>query len=251
MARKSNTNDHDFYNYYLWDYPQRSTPEERLYQAAQTVRKQYRVTKDKDCAASFYPYVGLKSTIKMEKRCILIRISDILSDAPVDVLSALMHILLARVLRKKVDEDQLFLYRNYIHQPEVEARHAEARSKRSKKILLGVNGKYFNLDDSFNRINRRYFQGSMIKPSLSWSPRSSRRLLGYHDSHLNLVVISRWLDRKTVPQYVLDYIMYHELLHITMPAKYINGKRIVHTKEFKHWEQKFEQYGEAIHWLSR
>ncbi|RJP21618.1 MAG: M48 family peptidase [Candidatus Omnitrophota bacterium] len=250
MVKKAKV-DTKSYDCYLWDAPEIDRSEDRLNRLASSICRMYRFTRSTHCMASFYPYVGLKSTIRIEHGNTILRISDILADAPDAVLDALIHILLARASHKKPLMEYLTLYRDYISQPEVEARHAALRSKRTRKKIMGTKGKYHDLDDSFQRVNTGYFRGAFPKPMLSWSPGSSRRLLGYHDSHLNLVVISRWLDRKTVPLYVLDYIMYHELLHIIISSEYKNGKRIVHTKEFKRREMEFEEYANAIRWLRR
>ncbi len=250
MKRKSEVSE-NVYSYYLWDLPEFENAEERLRRVADSCCQMYRFTRYTRCVASFYPYVGLKSTIRIENKTTWIRISDILMDAPEKVLTALIHVLLARTARKKPAEEHLQIYRDYIQQPEIEAKHAETRLKRAKKVLIGSQGKVYDLEDSYNRIQPLYLPEIQVKPTLSWSPRSSKRLLGYHDSHLNLIVISRWLDRKCVPFYVLDYIMYHELLHIVTSCQYRNGKRIVHTKEFKQKERTFAHYEAAIRWLAR
>lgn len=240
-----------FYKGYLWDMPIKLCAEERLYQIAHTVCLEYRLTRNTRCIPSFYPYAGLKSTIRIVKSCTVIRLSDILRGAPSHVLHALIHILIARASRIQPDEHFTRIYNNYTVRPDVESRHADTRLARSRKVLIGPVGQYFDLNVIFRRINRRYFDSSLEKPEISWSPKRSRKILGYHDSHLNLIVISRWLDRKSVPPYVVDYLMYHELLHIVIPPVLKGGKRIVHSREFKQREREFVFYDEAIQWLKR
>ena len=182
------------YECLLWDLPEAASPGERLSAAAKAACRRHRSTRSLSCTAAFYPYTGLKSTIKIDDGKTFIRISDILKDAPEHVLEALIHILISRAARRKPRQDYIFTYENYIQQPDVESKHANARLTRCRKILPGAQGKVYNLNDSFDRIDRQYFNGTLDKPELSWSPRRSRRRLGYHDEHLNLVVISRWLD---------------------------------------------------------
>ncbi len=236
---------------FVWSPPRGFVPEEKLLSAAINACREYHPKVPAACSAVFYPYTELKSTLRMKKETVHIRVSDILRGAPEEVLQALILVLIARALRRKPRKEALRLYNEYIHRPQVEACHAKARKKRRRKLLTDPKGKHHDLNESFQRINRRYFGGSLEKPILSWSPTASRRQLGYHDSHLNVIVISRWLDRKTVPVFFVDFIMYHELLHIVVPAEFRNGKRIVHTREFKALEKRFDHYEDAVEWLRR
>ncbi|HQH74688.1 MAG TPA: hypothetical protein PK360_21605 [bacterium] len=236
---------------FVWSPPRGYVTEEILLSAAIRACREYHPKVPTVCSAVFYPYTELKSTLRMKKEAVHIRVSDILRGAPEEVLQALILVLIARALRRKPSQEALRIYNEYIHRPQVEACHAKARKKRRRKLLTDPKGKYHDLNESFKRINRRYFAGNLEKPILSWSPTASRRQLGYHDAHLNVIVISRWLDRKTVPPFFVDFIMYHELLHIVVPAEFRNGKRIVHTREFKALEKHFELYDDAMVWLHR
>jgi hypothetical protein len=64
-------------------------------------------------------------------------------------------------------------------------------------------------------------------------------------------MISRWLDRKQVPAYLVEYIMYHEMLHMVIPSETKNGKRYIHTPQFQKKEREFAYYEEAKRWLAR
>lgn len=249
--RHQKLDDPNLYDCLLWDLPVTSSPEERLAAAMENACRRHRSTHSLSFRAAFYRYTSLKSTIRIENGITLIRISDILKDAPQHVLEALIHILISRTTRRKPHPDHVYTYEEYIQRPEIESKHAAARTTRCRKVLPGTAGNMYDLNDSFDRINHRYFNGELPKPELSWSPKPSRRRLGYHDGHLNLIVISRWLDRKTVPEYILDYIMYHELLHMTVPAKVHNGRRQVHSREFKRLERRFERYHDALCWLRK
>lgn len=237
------------YETFLWEQSETIPSEERLMLVAEKVCLQYPLSKNTNCHAVFYPYTSLKSTAKIERGTTRIRISDILQNAPDAVLEALVHILLARANRKKPPQTMLRYYRDYLNSNPVETLHAETRQNRTKKQLPGPLGNYYDLNESFAEINAFYFDNSIEKPTLSWSPKRSRRQLGYHDDHLNLIVISRWLDRRMVPRFVVDFIMYHEMLHIVVPVEHKQGRRIVHTKEFRRREKMFQYYEVAKLWL--
>ncbi len=233
-------------------FPQLEEPTlQTLQNAALKALSHYTFTRNTQPLATFYPYAGLKSTIKIEKEITRLRISDILSDAPGEVLESLIHILITRAVRRKPNVEHLSRYNQYIHHPEMENRLARVRLCRSRKRLPGPVGKYFNLNESFLRINQKYFHASLRKPNLSWSPGRSRTQLGYHDSHLNLVVISRWLDQKATPLFIIDYIMYHELLHIVVRPEFRTQKRVIHSAEFKRREEQFEEIDFVREWFRR
>lgn len=230
---------------------EQAAAERRLASSARKVCYDYTVTRHTLCKAVFYPYTTLKSTVKIDNGVTRIRVSDILMDAPGEVLEALSHILLSRAAGKKPPQNHVLLYHQFVHRPAIEKRHAELRALRSKKRIPGPKGKVYDLDQSFLRINERYFGNRLEMPVLTWSVRRSRRQLGYRDDHLDIICISRWLDRAAVPQYVLDYVMYHEMLHIVVPAKFENGRRVVHTPEFKRREREYGRYEDALRWIRR
>ena len=241
--------DSALYSFYLWEPLLVDDPDVRLRNAAARACGKHPFTRNTECMTSFYPYSSLKSTIKITDGVTRIRISDVLRSAPEEVLEALAHVLISRAARRKPRAEYTQRYHEYLEHPEVEERHARIRVERKKKILRGPVGRFYHLDEMFDRLNLRYFKDRLPKPTLSWSPRVSRRQLGYHDRHLNLIVISRWLDRKTVPLMVADFILYHEMLHTDVPCEYRNGKRIVHTQEFKRRERLFEHYADVIEWF--
>ena len=107
------------------------------------------------------------------------------------------------------------------------------------------------MDRLFDRLNRRHFAGELEKPTLTWSPRRTRRILGHHDPVHDTIVISKTLDAADVPEWFVEYILYHEMLHIKHPARLINGRRFYHTKAFRAEEERYPFYHQAQAWLDR
>ena len=110
-------------------------------------------------------------------------------------------------------------------------------------------GQAHDLEDSFQRVNRAYFQGRMPRPLLKWNQSPTVRKMGHYQPARDTVMISRTLDHARVPAFVIDYIMYHELLHKKHGHTMINGRRYVHTPAFRREEQLFQQYAEAEKFL--
>ena len=112
-------------------------------------------------------------------------------------------------------------------------------------------GNYYDLEALFHPINQEYFAGEMAKPRLTWNKTLTHRKLGHYEPLRDRVVMSRTLDSDLVPQVVVELVLYHELLHKHHGAKWMNGKRMVHTPEFRRSERQFRHYQEAQQWLER
>lgn len=210
-------------------------------------KEQFRGKEGYTCKISvkFYPYTTLKNTIRIRGDVIFIRISDMLMDAPQDVIRALGIIMFCKLDRKKPPEQDVKLYKDHLNSNKMQELIKNVRKERGKKVLAGSKGQFYDLDESFERINTNYFNGKLKKPNLSWNKRRTRSRFGHHDDALNTIIISRTLDDKDIPLYLLDYVMYHEMLHIKHGIIYENGRRMVHTSAFKKDEKNFTHWERA------
>jgi hypothetical protein len=205
--------------------------------------------KTPEIEVKFYPYAGLHHTIRLRVGRVYVRISDIFKDAPQNVQRALAFILVAKLLSKPTPEVHQRIYRDYAYSPQILRASDIARRRRGRKMISSARGNVYDLDKMFERLNRKYFDGRIEKPTLTWSQRRTRRILGHHDAVHETVVISKTLDARDVPEWFVEYILYHEMLHIKHPARLINGRRYYHTNAFRAEEQRFPHYRDAQEWL--
>ena len=112
-------------------------------------------------------------------------------------------------------------------------------------------GRQYNLEAIFNRINASYFRGRLDRPQLTWNRIISRRKFGHYEPASDTVMISITLDDPRVPEYVIELVMYHELLHKALGGKVINGRHYAHTREFREQERKFRHYAEGQEYLNQ
>lgn len=201
--------------------------------------------------ARFYPYTGLSSTVRLRDGRIYARVSDILSDTPADVLFALACILVAKLYRLKTPKEENQIYRQYILDQSIMDATEASRRERGYKLMTSPQGKFYDLDHLFDEVNERYFNSQIVRPVLSWSQRNSRRVLGHHDSIHDAIVLSRSLDSLKTPPYVVEFVLYHEMLHIKHPQQVVNGRKISHHRQFRDDERRFEYFDEATKWLER
>ena len=204
-----------------------------------------------DVDVRYYPYAGLNHTIRLRSGRVYVRVSDIFRSAPAGVHRALAFILVAKLLRRRTPQLHERIYRNYACQPEVLRASDLARRSRGRKLVSSAQGRVYDLEKLFARLNRRYFGGEIPPPVLTWSQRRTRTILGHHDGAHETIVISKTLDSPEVPAWFVEFILYHEMLHIKHPARIINGRRFYHTKAFRAEEQRFPYYEEAQEWLDR
>ena len=75
-----------------------------------------------------------------------------------------------------------------------------------------------------------------------------RRILGSYNSRTNIIRVNPVLDRKNVPHYYLEFIVYHEMLHADMGVLKKNGRRDVHSREFRRREKMFPHFEKSLLW---
>jgi len=114
---------------------------------------------------------------------------------------------------------------------------------------LGAGGHFHDLDAAFGRVNASYFGGAMARPSLRWSRRPNQRRLGHYDFTRDEVVLSVRLDAPDVPRTVVDFVVYHELLHKRHGLRHSGNRRLAHTAAFRRDERRFADYAAVQAWM--
>ena len=117
-------------------------------------------------------------------------------------------------------------------------------------LSSSIQGQHYDLAAVFNRVNTAYFAGALSPPRLTWNKTLTHRKFGHYQFNTDTVMLSLSLDDAAVPPYVVDFVMYHELLHKSLGVKLVNGRRYAHTAEFRDAERRFTQYDKAKAFLS-
>jgi len=197
----------------------------------------------------FYRFTSLNTTIRLREGEIRVNLSDLLEGAPEPVLRAIAHILLAKLYRRPIDANQARRYRRFTTSDAVVRQSERIRQTRGRKRLGPARGEQYDLDEVFESLNRRFFHGLMGRPVLTWSEVTARRLLGHYDPAHNTIMVSRVFDRKGTPRYAVEYLMYHEMLHLKHPVRQKNGRRCVHSPAFQEEERLFPELERAKAYL--
>jgi hypothetical protein len=199
----------------------------------------------------FCRFANADSFIRLEDGRLSVRISDLLAGAPAPVLEALAHILLRKLYRKPIPRAYTHRYRLYLNRRDVRRQAHLVKQIRGRKTISGPLGETCDLSEVFDRLNSRFFDGLMGRPQLGWSRVESRSMLGHFDPSHNAIIISRIFDRPGTPPLALEYVMYHEMLHLRYPTEHRGARRKVHTREFKEAERQFPQFKEAKEMLKQ
>jgi hypothetical protein len=212
---------------------------------ARVLRRLCPRTKLPQVRVEFPRWANANAQIKLEDGVLLVRISDTLEAAPVDVHEALAEILLAKLYRRACSRAANDRYRRYLNRGDVRQSLDRVRQARGRKLMEPPRGERFNLEELFEELNFRYFHGLMARPAIGWSRQASRTLLGHYDPSHNTIVLSRILDRPGAPRLAVEYVLFHEMLHLRYPAEHKGTRRCVHTPAFKAAEKQFERLREA------
>ena len=198
-----------------------------------------------DVRVEFKSFANADSFVRLVDGRLELRISDLMAGAPAPVLEALARILLGKLYRKPISRVYAHRYRLYLNRRDVRRQAHLMRQTRGRKFISGPRGETQDLDEIFERLNAQYFDSLLGRPQLGWSRGASRRMLGHFDPSHNAIIISRVFDGTGVPAVALEYVMFHEMLHLRYPVDHRGSRRRVHTREFRQAEKEFPRLKDA------
>ncbi len=216
--------------------------EEIFHQAYRELRPRVPVP---EMRIAFYPFANVNNTIRMREGRLHVRLSDLLEGAPESVIEAIAHILLAKIYRKPIAPAQAARYRRYVSSHDISAKAHLVRQIRGRKRIASAKGHVYHLEEIFDGLNQQFFYGLLARPRMTWSQSHSRRSLGHYDPAHNAIVVSRIFDHPLVPLCAVEYIVYHEMLHLKHPVRLRGSRRCVHGKEFQAEEKLFPHLTQA------
>ncbi len=199
----------------------------------------------------FRRFTSLNTTIRLREGRLHVRLSDLLEHAPESVHTAIAHILLAKLYKKPIVPTHADRYRRYVSSETVARQAEHIRQTRGRKRILTSHGHHYDLNEVFETLNTRFFHGLLGRPVLTWSAHHARRMLGHYDPAHNTIVVSRVFDRADTPRCAIEYLLYHEMLHLKHPVRTRAGRRCIHSREFQAEERLFPELDQAKAYLKR
>jgi hypothetical protein len=199
----------------------------------------------------YYPFVGINHTIRLRDEVLHVRLSDLLAEAPEPVVKVLSLILLSKLYRRRIHPDLVSTYHSYVNSVEMKRRALQARRSRGRKLQLDPHGSHYDLAALFEKLNREYFNSGLPSVDLGWSRRKSRRILGHFDPSHNSITVSRVFDGPEVPEHVVSFILFHEMLHFLFMTSSNFDVKCQHSSQFRREEKAFKYYRESNEWLKK
>ncbi len=199
----------------------------------------------------FYPYSSLVITIRRRQDLFFVRFSDLLRRAPLNVLEGAAALLLARVYRRRTPRLLVKPYLEYARSDRTRTRISSMRRSRVRLKHTAPQGKHYDLSSLFDQLNQEYFGNSLERPHIGWSTRGWRRQFGCYDPGPNQILLNRRMDVPGVPQFVVEYVLYHEMLHVKHPTRRSGCSLLSHSPEFRAEEKRFNQFDPARKFLDR
>ncbi len=167
-------------------------------------------------------FKAYNASISSHGNTIVVRMSRQWKNIDNEIKIGLIQELLVKLLKIKKHTHNIDMYNNFIKNL-----HWGIEKTKKEPVLL----------DSFNSVNKKYFDSVIEAPNLEWGSESKRRL-GSYEYGTDTITIST-IFKETEPE-LLDYIMYHELLHKKHKFKAKNGRSFHHTSKFRKEEKQFE-----------
>jgi hypothetical protein len=174
-------------------------------------------------------------------------VNDAFDDAPKEVLAALAEVIVARASGAARPRDVGAPFWEYAGTERLRERMQRNYLARQRSFTPDPRGDVWDLEEVFDAVNEEYFEGSLERPMLGWSRRPLTYRWGWYSSMVRpsgLIVINRLLDDPRVPRFVLEGTMHHEMLHMRGDTRVVNGRRVVHTREFREAERAFDRFHE-------
>jgi hypothetical protein len=180
-----------------------------------------------------------------------LRIHRSFVDAPDPVVRAVAEFLGSRKGTEKARQSLAVIREHFSrHRPE---------PGRKRRPTLRPEGVALDLREVAADLNRRYFEGR-LEVEITWGRsgggggvghrcRSRSLQLGSYSYEDNLIRLHRVLDQPGIPRYVVEAVVYHELLHADMPPVVHEGRRFFHTPEFRRRERRFRHHDRANAWI--
>jgi len=207
---------------------------------------------------SVYPYenysVVLKQTAnlhyayRMKRDLFEIEMSDYLEGAPDEVLNDECKVIVKWSMGERFS--QAPSVEEYINSEEFIVGSRPKYLRRSRTFTMSEQGRCKNLLDSIERLlEMDLVHDTDIRNSyITWATHMAKNKFGQCNQTFRVISINPDLDSVDVPDELVDYVVYHEILHLRQDR---TKKRRPHNAQFRGWEHMYPDYQAWDQYLSR
>ena len=187
-------------------------------------------------SSRFNPY---NASVRSSSRELEMRLSRAWEGVNREILIGLFQELLLKVfsrrkgLLERKESTNIMLYHHFLQSLHLAAEEQEEVDPR--------------LEEAFERVNRRFFSGVMERPRLRFGQPSPRTLGNYHYASDTVTLSALLADDPEL----LDYVLFHELLHKDLKYRHGKAGTRYHTAEFRRREAAYPDRKRLERRLSR
>jgi hypothetical protein len=170
----------------------------------------------------------------------MVRAHRMFLEAPREVITSLGKWVAGKRLGKDLIQEFINSNEHKIYRPECVTR----------KTILKAQGRYHDLEELREYLNESFLENRSKAP-VTWGRKATRNRthtirLGCYDPARNLITMNRRLDRSDIPRYMVEFVLYHEMLHEVLGiGERPDGKRDIHGKTFRMMEHTYPHFSKA------
>ncbi|EQA37114.1 SprT-like family protein [Leptospira inadai serovar Lyme str. 10] len=189
----------------------------------------------------FYPYRNGTSSLQFKNGILTCKLHDSFKNVDLVTAESLAKLLISRLLRQTVEAGWKTVVQEHLNK--IPRLAAPVKTYPAK-------GNHYDLNRVFAYITKKFFPAQNLSDvRIEWSPRKGERRIGTYDKETLTIRISPTLDHPDIPEFVLEHVVHHEILHHLFPVQRNKNRNIIHGWEFKRKEREYDRYEEAAHWL--
>jgi len=175
------------------------------------------------------------------------QVSDYLADASANVIEGLARSLFRRIVGEDEDGYSQELC-DWVTSPQFYEIKQQVFLRRSRNLVRSPVGEYKSLRAAYDRLIGMGLVQEDPTVCLTWTKETNVRKVGHCSVLMRVVSVSRALDADQVPDFLLDYCLYHELCHLLLG---FDPTGVRHGQEFADLEAKYPRQREAEDWLRK
>lgn len=201
---------------------------------------------------SYYRYRGLTHTVRIRRDRLFVRISHRFENEEPRIIEAVGHILFRKLLRRRPLKKEWEIAREAERRLETASdkdRKVSTIPRISERHWAPPQGKVYDLERMARSLSARFFASRFPDIPLAWTARKVKGYWGKYFAEPPIIVLNRKLDHPKVPEYVVEAVLYHEMLHHHLGIEKIGGRRRIHTRAFREAELRYPRMKAAEDFL--
>jgi hypothetical protein len=174
-------------------------------------------------------------------------VSDYLTDAPQNVMTGLAETIFSRIsgkARERYPSDMM----QWITSDDFVKNKQPLYLQRARNLTGTPIGEHIDLEASYRRLvdlGLAEYDEDLV---ISWTRMPNTKRVGYCSVLMKVIMISSVFDTPSIPPFVSDYVLYHELIHMSKGFDPF-GQR--HGADFHVLERLYPMKDEADEWMKR